>query len=139
MYGTTAMTFKHILLLIASVVGITGCADSNAWFDNRPCFFPDASGVSAPAWVCHSQDASNLVTAVGFAPRSAAGANFGKQMAAADARVKLAQRLQGRCGARYVSDAMLAYSKVLQTQRSPREGYYVLVGIRPSDIRLSCR
>ena len=55
--------------------------------------FPNSKD-AAPGWVCDEPIAGAAVTAVGAAPKSQAGLGFMKQMAAADARVQLAQMMR---------------------------------------------
>ena len=118
---------------------LASCVETHAGYSNLPCYYPDQTSLKAPGWICHQQNSSRLITAVGESAQSLAGATFSQQMATANARVKLAIRLQDLCGVSKVSDAMLINSRPLNIQRSPRGTHYVQVGIKPSDLRLSCR
>lgn len=59
----------------------------------KKCLFPK-SRKRAPAWVCGAQADDMTITAVGSSAKSKAGISFMEQMAVADARQKLAQKLQ---------------------------------------------
>lgn len=59
----------------------------------RKCSFPK-SGKRAPDWVCTAHAEGMALTAVGSAPRSRAGIPFMEQMAAADARAHLVQKVR---------------------------------------------
>lgn len=58
------------------------------------CVFADGSNLPAPEWVCGAPVAGIELSAVGYADKSGAGANFMKQMAATAARVELAQTMK---------------------------------------------
>ena len=130
---------KITIFILVTFSSLLSCSTTNAWVSGAACYFPDSPNVKAPRWICQQQVSAQLLTAVGYAQGSAIGAAFTKKMALADARVKLAQRLKGQCGVRYVSDAMLVNSRPLNTLRSPQGGHYVQLGIRPADLRLDCR
>lgn len=57
------------------------------------CTFPK-SARRAPAWVCTARAPGLALAAVGMAPRSQAGVSFMEQMAAADARARLAREVR---------------------------------------------
>ncbi|MDO8263062.1 MAG: LPP20 family lipoprotein [Gallionella sp.] len=59
----------------------------------KKCLFPK-SRKRAPLWVCNAPVDGLAVTAVGSAAKSGAGISFMEQMAAADARVRLARNLR---------------------------------------------
>jgi|GEM_PF-3566607 len=109
-----------------------------AWLRAPACVYPDARNHAAPAWICESTQQRGLVTAVGYASRSQAGFSFSRNMAVADARIKLAQRLRGQCGKEGLSDAILRNSRVLNLQRSPSGGFYARLGVRASDLSRAC-
>lgn len=60
----------------------------------KKCLFPKTRK-RAPDWVCNAQTDGLAVAAVGSFEKSKAGISFMKQMAAADARAHLAQKLRG--------------------------------------------
>lgn len=59
---------------------------------SKKCLFPK-SRKRAPVWLCDAKADGLAVTAVGSAAKSGAGISFMEQMAAADARARLAQAL----------------------------------------------
>jgi len=122
--------------------------------DAAECTFPDASTTPAPTWICDEPVVGIAVSAVGSAEHSNAGYDFMKQMAAASARVQLAQqmRIQVRnmikqyaetTGAadsetvdkvntsvtKQITKEELSGSKVYKTRTSPNGTLYVLVGL----------
>ncbi len=132
-------SFLRNIIALLALTPLLGCGALHAWSFNSTCYYPDTRGVVAPDWVCTPPATPDLITAVGYAPRSAAGDGFSRQMAIADARVRLGKRLQGQCGRANITEAMLLDSRVQKMQRSPRGGYYVEVGVHPSGLRLDCR
>ena len=91
---------RNLLLVTFSAValiGLAGCASAPAKVEPAAaapsCVFPNTKE-AAPGWVCDEPVEGASVTAVGSAPKSQAGIAFMKQMAAADARVQLAQMMR---------------------------------------------
>ncbi|MBU0622773.1 MAG: LPP20 family lipoprotein [Gammaproteobacteria bacterium] len=86
-----------VTLSAVTLIGLAGCASAPAKVEPvaavASCMFPN-SREAAPGWVCDEPVAGSAVTAVGSAPKSQAGISFVKQMAAADARVQLAQMMR---------------------------------------------
>ncbi len=80
--------------LITVAMIVTSCAKDNTITEITECVFPDAPDEEAPFWVCDQPVDGLAVHAVGVAEKSAAGYSFMKNMAATDARVQLAQRMQ---------------------------------------------
>jgi hypothetical protein len=112
---------------------------SAAWpGSSSTCYFPDASRHIAPTWICQTSAPRGVLSAVGYARGSRAGFSFAREMAIADARVKLAQLIQGQCGRSGYSDAILRNSRVLNVQRSPSGGIYARVGVRAADLSRGC-
>ncbi len=80
-------------LMVALVVaGLAGCASAPKQ-EVADCTFPGTND-AAPGWICDEPVEGLTVSAVGSATKSAAGPGFMKQMAAADARVQLAQNMK---------------------------------------------
>lgn len=124
--------------------------------DLEDCYFPDVSDTKAPGWVCDHPVKGLQLQAVGSAEKSGAGFDYMKQMAAASARVQLAQALRVQtsnlikqyAGVTGVGDAetvdkatssttelltneTLKGSKIFATVISPEGQLYVLVGMDP--------
>jgi uncharacterized protein YeaO (DUF488 family) len=143
-----------LLGMIAMIVMLTACGKDDATREAAECVFPDASDASAPGWVCDLPVEGVAVSAVGVAEKSAAGHSFMKNMAATDARVQLAQRMQVHVqnmvkqyaettGAadtetvdkvntsvtKQITDQSLIGTKIYKTRTSPNGALYVLVGM----------
>jgi LPP20 lipoprotein len=146
------MTHKFIFVLLSTSMLLSGFAfgDSTGISTqiakvNKPkkCLFPK-SKKRAPDWVCNINEDNLSVTAVGSFARSEAGIAFMEQMAAADARVHLAdklrlsvqQKIAGSDGASVndsdliskISSEQLQGTKVLKSVYGPRGKLYVLMG-----------
>ena len=118
------------------------------------CVYPDAPDTDAPGWICDQPVEGLAVSAVGVAEKSAAGHSFMKNMAATDARVQLAQRMQVHVhnmvkqyaettGAadsetvdkvntsvtKQITDQSLLGTKIYKTMSSPNGALYVLLGM----------
>lgn len=118
------------------------------------CTFPDSPATPAPGWICDEPVEGLAVSAVGSAEQSKAGFDFMKQMAAASARVQLAQQMRVQVrnmikqyaettGAadsetvdkvntsvsKLITKEELTGSKVFKTRTSPNGTLYVLVGL----------
>lgn len=96
----------------------------------KKCLFPK-SRKTAPGWVCKAQDDTEMVTAVGSFHKSGAGLEFMEQMAAADARVNLANKIRGT-GTQTLTDEELKGSRVLKKIYGPKGALYVLIGMEQS-------
>ncbi|HEY0666107.1 MAG TPA: hypothetical protein VGD24_08580 [Gallionella sp.] len=96
------------------------------------CLFPD-SMVRAPAWICGARIRGWRATAVGTAAKSDAGDAFMEQMAAADARTRLARKLSrqdsGGDRSSTITDETLRSSRIIKRAYGPDGRLYVLVGI----------
>ena len=110
------------------------------------CLFPKSREI-APDWVCKKKDEKLAVSAVGYSAKSRAGPEFMKDMAAADARNKLANRMHesvrrkiadkdeikgkapNKAAIEKLTQANLEGTKILKTAYAPRGGMYVLVGL----------
>ncbi len=148
---------RHIVTSLAfvGVVGLAGCASAPpAEKVAAPeCLFPNSQQL-APGWVCNMPVPEATVTAVGIAPKSAAGPAFMRQMAMTDARVQLAQTVRTRVrnmikqyaettGAadqqtvdqvntsvtKQITDESLVGTKLLRTITGPDGTLYALVGV----------
>ena len=130
---------KSRLLFLVTILGLMSCSVSNAWFPPTPCFYPDATSVRAPGWICQQNSDPDLITALGVEPASAAGVSFSRNMAIANARINLAKRVKAQCNISEFREVVLKNSRLLNMQISPRGTQYAQVGIRPVDLRVSCR
>lgn len=88
------MKFALPLALVATSVLMVGCASKQPVQQTADCVFADGSNQAAPEWVCGAPVDGIDLSAVGYADKSMAGANFMKQMAATAARVELAQTMR---------------------------------------------
>ena len=131
------MNFRFLLLV--PILGLMSISESLAWFPPAQCFFPDATHVRAPDWICQQNSDSELITALGVEPTSASGVSFSRNMAIANARINLAKRVHAQCNMGEFREVVLKNSRLLNTQTSPRGTQYAQVGIRPVDLRFSCR
>jgi len=95
---------------------------------SQNCYFPDAMDQIAPDWICDANESTDI-TAVGFAEHSAAGFSFMKQMAAANARQQLANKLN-RQSLKPLSNTELINTQMLQSTTSPNGNLYVLIGFK---------
>ena len=118
------------------------------------CVFPDATGTTAPGWICDEPVEGVAVSAVGTASKSAAGHSFMKNMAATDARVQLAQNMKVHVtnmvkqyvettGAatsetvdkvntsvtKQITDETLVGTRIYKSRVSPTGTLYVLLGL----------
>jgi len=84
-------------LFVAGAASLMVACASNQPAPQQPvasCVFADGSNQPAPEWVCGAPVEGIELSAVGYAQKSGAGANFMKQMAATSARVELAQTMK---------------------------------------------
>jgi hypothetical protein len=120
------------------------------------CVFADGSNQPAPEWVCGAPVNGIDLSAVGYADKSGAGANFMKQMAATGARVELAQTMKVEVqnmikqysettGAgdsetvdqvntsvtKQITKETLIGSRIFRQMPTPTGGLVVLVGLAP--------
>ena len=116
---------------------------------SKRCVFPN-SRKSAPIWVCTEQDKSLAISAVGSFAKSEAGNDFMLQMAAADARTHLVQKMSAAVQKQIVDSEAAANktnenhdkvlinkitsdslegSKILKKTYDPSGKLYVLVGL----------
>ena len=153
------MNIKIVGLVAASIL-LVACSKDVV---NTPvaavpdCVFADGSNQPAPDWVCGAPVEGVALSAVGYSEKSAAGANYMKQMAATAARVELAQVLSldlqnmvkqyvETTGAgdaetvdrvnsvvtKQVTEQQLIGSKVIRQMPTPSGGLVVLVGLDPA-------
>ncbi len=119
------------------------------------CAFP-GTNTPAPAWICDEKISGVGISAVGVAEKSAAGLSFMKDIAAADARGKLATRLKteveqmiknyvGTTGVgntetvdrlsesitRTIAKENLIGSHIIKSLVGPHGRIYVLIGMNP--------
>ena len=152
-------TSLNLIGVIAVAVLMTACSSDETIKEAVDCVFPDAPDDDAPGWVCDQPVEGIAVSAVGVAEKSAAGHSFMKNMAATDARVQLAQRMQVHVqnmvkqyaettGAadtetvdkvntsvtKQITDQTLLGTKIYKTRTSPNGDLYVLVGMDENSV-----
>lgn len=103
-----------------------GAVGGKAKIDKK-CLFPK-SKKRAPDWVCNANSDGVKRAALGSAAKSKAGLAFMEEMAAADARTRLAQKQ-----ASGLSEEKLRGSKILKKIYAPDGTLYVLVGFEGAD------
>lgn len=142
------------LISASLVIGLSACGGKKAVKEEvADCVFPDTN-VAAPGWICDEPVPGLDVQAVGIAEKSAAGMSFMKDIAAADARGRLAEQAKVRVqkmvkkylGTTGVGDAetvdaaasstlktitneTLVGSKVFKSRTGPNGRLYVLLGL----------
>ena len=147
---------KVLFAMVAGSVLLSGCSSEPKKQAQQPvydCVFP-GSNQPAPGWVCDEPVNGVAVSAVGIAEPSKAGVSYMKDMAAADARGRLAEQLKVRVQKmvkRYlgstgttdaetvdkaassttktITDQTLIGSKVYKSRMGPNGRLYVLVGL----------
>lgn len=146
-------TYNCLLSAVIGVIGVTGCSTAPMKAVVADCMFPN-SREAAPGWVCDQPLEGAPVTAMGAAAKSDAGIAFMKQMAAADARVQLAQNMKVHVAnmvkqyvettgaanretvdrvnttvTKQITDQSLQGTKILRSTSGPDGTMYVLVGV----------
>ena len=115
----------------------------------KKCLFPK-SRKRAPAWICNPQEESLTVTALGSFAKSKAGHEFMEQMATADARARLADKLNGSVQKKIaeseassnknisnpdnalitkITNETLEGTKIIKSVYAPNGRLYVLLGL----------
>jgi hypothetical protein len=129
------MHYPAVQSIVLLVLACCGCNAGNS----RTCYFPDAPTVPAPGWICDAPGSGEMLTAVGFAPKSDAGEPRTRQMATRDARTRLTQEpgdyvtesrdASGKITQTRISESVLSNVRVLNSAKSPNGGYYVQLGM----------
>ncbi|MBN2864929.1 MAG: LPP20 family lipoprotein [Thiotrichales bacterium] len=149
-----------LMTTLSSAVFLWGCSETPKQAEPATpatavadCVFPN-SAIPAPGWICDEPVAGIEVSAVGIAEPSKAGLSYMKDMAAADARGRLAEQMQvqvqkmvkqylGTTGVgqtetvdaaasstlKTISNQTLTGSKIYKTRTGPDGKLYALVGI----------
>ncbi|WP_157981005.1 LPP20 family lipoprotein [Idiomarina tyrosinivorans] len=147
---------KFRLISAVSLLILAGCASNGGRtsLEYASCTFPDAPEKVAPTWVCDQPVNDVFMQAVGYSKPKQSGVGVMKDIAAQEARNRLAQNFAQTIASEYsrfvkeeaTTDtevsvdkveqviqsnvAMnLVYSRIYRTQVSPSGGMYVLVGI----------
>lgn len=156
-----SLVFRSACIALLAA-GVTACSSTSKGVLGpvTECAYPDAPKESAPLWVCDAPVEGVSVSAVGMADKSAAGVSFMKNMAAADARVKLAQQMKVHVNnmikqyvettgagssetvdkvntsvSKLITSESLEGSRIFRTTTSPNGAMYVLLGLDPSVTR----
>ena len=144
----------RLLFTAALATLLAACSSNNTKDEVAECIFADGSNQPAPAWVCGAPVDDVDLAAVGYADKSAAGANFMKQMAATAARVELAQVMQvevqnmikqyaettgtadsetvdqvNSSTTKQITNQSLVGSRIYRQMQTPSGGMVVLVGL----------
>lgn len=145
---------RYAILILISLMAV-----SHSWASTptaqttsskaKKCYFPK-SRKAAPEWVCDQSKENLALSAVGYSPKSKAGLEFMKDMAATDARSKIASQAQtdirkliagkeqsaGKSPSRpdnakieKLTQTTLEGSKIIRSISAPRGSLYVLVGL----------
>jgi len=145
-----------VSIVVAMAAGLAACGSTPKQEAAAPvpdCVFPNTN-TPAPGWVCDEPVPGLDVQAVGIAEKSKAGISFMKDMAAADARGRLAEQFQtrvqkmvkkylGTTGVgdsetvdaaasstlKTITDQSLQGSKVYKTRTGPNGRLFVLMGL----------
>ena len=148
----------HSLFVAGATTFLVACG-SNQPAPQQPvasCVFADGSNQPAPEWVCGAPVNGIDLSAVGYADKSGAGANFMKQMAATAARVELAQTMKvevqnmikqysettgtgdsevvdtgNTSVTKQITKVSLVGSRIFRQMPTPTGGIVVLVGLAP--------
>lgn len=141
------------LAALSAALLLTGCSNTTE-VSYDECNYPDAPGKTAPGWVCEQPVDGLTVQAVGYSRKLASGPGMMTDVAAAEARSRLASffatEVQARMS-RLTSDSnidkqinskdvteriqktltamTLTKSRLYRTQVTPVGGMYVLVGL----------
>ena len=91
----------------------------------KKCTFPK-SRKRAPTWVCTGKDEKQEITAVGSFAKSKAGIAHMEQMASAEARKKLAGKL---------NQEILEGTIILKSVYAPNGTLYVLIGVDETKLK----
>ena len=148
--------FLSVSFSVVALLGLTACGSSPAKVSLGPeCTFPNSDRKeAAPGWICDEPVEGISVSAVGSAQKSKAGHSMMKQMAAADARVQLAQNVRTQVSnmikqyaettgaadsetvdqvntsvTKQITNETLSGTRILKSTTGPDGALYVLVGL----------
>ena len=146
-------------IVLLATLSITACKEGPKP-EIMGCTYPEAQSKAAPGWICDEPVAGVELSAVGYAQKSAAGHGFMKQVAAADARVQLAQSFKSHVSnmvklyaettgaassetvdqvntavSKIITNETLVGSRIFRSKTSPLGGLYVLVGLDSSRVQ----
>ncbi|MDH5544949.1 MAG: LPP20 family lipoprotein [Gammaproteobacteria bacterium] len=147
------MKLKQLVVLSVVGVALSACGGKNVKQEVADCVFPNTE-TAAPGWICDEPVPGLDVQAVGISEKSGAGMSFMKDIAAADARGRLAEQVKvkvnkmvknymGTTGRgdsetvdaaasstlKTISSENLVGSKVYKSRTGPNGRLFVLVGI----------
>jgi hypothetical protein len=148
------------LLVVSAATLLVACSANQPTLQPvASCVFADGSNQPAPEWVCGAPVDGIDLSAVGYADKSGAGANFMKQMAATAARVELAQTMKvevqnmikqysettgtgdsetvdqvNTSVTKQITKETLIGSRIFRQMPTPTGGIVVLVGLSPDTV-----
>jgi hypothetical protein len=148
------------LLVVSAATLLVACSANQPTLQPvASCVFADGSNQPAPEWVCGAPVDGIDLSAVGYADKSGAGANFMKQMAATSARVELAQTMKvevqnmikqysettgtgdsetvdqvNTSVTKQITKETLIGSRIFRQMPTPTGGIVVLVGLSPDTV-----
>jgi hypothetical protein len=153
------MKLRSLLVVSAATFLVACSANQPALQPVASCVFADGSNQPAPEWVCGAPVNDIDLSAVGYADKSGAGANFMKQMAATAARVELAQTMKvevqnmikqysettgtgdsetvdqvNTSVTKQITKETLIGSRIFRQMPTPTGGIVVLVGLSPDTV-----
>lgn len=152
---------KKLVVALAASAVLAGCASNQTTkIDYSECKYPDSPTHDAPTWICDQPVDTVWIQGVGYAKKMAAGPGVMKDVAAAEARVQMAENFSADIQARLSratndstvngentnSDTIealtqeatamtLTFSRIYRSQVSPSGGMYVLVGLNEAGYR----
>lgn len=160
------MKSVKLAVVIAMALGSVACGNQNIRTESTPavvadCVFPNTEQ-AAPGWICDEPQPGLDIQAVGVAEPSKGGMSFTKDMAATDARGRLAEQYKvkvskmvkkylGSTGVgdtetvdaaaesaiKSVSSETLVGTRIYKSRTGPNKRLYVLVGLDAAAIEQS--
>jgi hypothetical protein len=148
------LRFAAFSLAVIALAAVTACSTSKKKDEIVDCAFPLEGNAPAPLWVCTRQFEGFPVAGIGSFDKSAAGANFMTQQAAALARADIAQQFKAQLKAsvanvvaqagtgdkaavdafaenvvKQTTNETLKGARIVRTATSPKGTLWVIVGL----------
>lgn len=151
---------KKLLCTIGLAALVASCASNKDNTVIKECYYPDNGQSEAPLWVCGASFGDYPMLATGSYPKTGAGVDFQRTLAANNARAELAARFKtdmvrdverfinaqgvemneqvdqyAKSVTQQFTDNSLFGSQILRTATNPTSGVlYALVGMNTEDI-----